>query len=63
MQSRIRAIAAEGYTDKEEFVFTKSERTELDVVLCAFGKTFEGTGSSNIYAYGGELIFIPLFSI
>jgi hypothetical protein len=56
MRSRIRAIAAERYTDKEEFFFTKFERTELDVVLCALGKTFEGTGSSNIYTYGGELI-------
>jgi hypothetical protein len=58
MRARVRAIAAERYTDKEELIFTKFERAELDLVLCALGKTFEGVGSYNIYAYGGELVIL-----
>lgn len=58
MRARVRAIAAERYTDREELLFTKFERTELDLVLCTLGKTFEGIGYYNIYAYGGELVIL-----
>ena len=58
-----RAIAAEGNSDKEEFIFTDFERTELDLVLCALGKTFEGIGSSNIYSYGGEIYSLIMISV
>ena len=58
MRAHVRAITAERYTDKEELLFTKFERTKLDVVLCALGKTFAGIGSHNIYAYGGELVIL-----
>ena len=61
MRTRIWAVDADRNTDQEEYISTKFERAELDFVLCALDKTFEGANSRDIHTYRGEVISFLTF--